>query len=115
MDTVVATISQVEDEVAGLAEDVTSLTTAIAELNKEVAKATETRKAEHAEYSESLQLSEAAVALIAKAKNRLAKFYNPTVYKAPPKVEKTMEDKIIAAYGAFVQKHASNHRGNAKQ
>jgi hypothetical protein len=115
MDGVVATISQVEDEVSGLAEDITALQTSIADLDKEVSKATETRKAEHAEYSESLQLSEAAVALIAKAKNRLAKFYNPTVYKAPPKVEKTMEDKIIAAYGAFVQKHASHHRGSAKQ
>jgi len=115
MDAVTATISQVEDEIAGLAETITGLSTSITDLDKEVAKATETRKAEHAEYSESIQLSDAAVALIAKAKNRLAKFYNPTVYKAPPKVEKTMEDKIIAAYGAFVQKHASNHRGSAKQ
>lgn len=114
MDTVSATISQVEDEIAGLAEDVTSLTSSIAELNKEAAKATETRKGEHAEYSETLQLSEAAVALIGKAKNRLSKFYNPSVYKAPPKQEASLEDKIIASYG-FVQRHASLHRGSAKQ
>merc|ERR1719456_1196723 len=103
MDAVTATISQVEDEVAGLAEDEAALKKAITELDKEVAKATETRKEEHAEYSETLQLTEAAVGLIGKAKNRLAKFYNPTVYKAPPKTEASMEEKIIASYGGFVQ------------
>lgn len=35
-------------------------------------------------------------------KNRLQKFYNPTLYKAPPKIEKTMEEKIIEA-GSFAQ------------
>ena len=30
------------------------------------------------------------------------KFYNPTLYKAPPKTEMTMEEKIIDA-GTFVQ------------
>merc|ERR1719191_2247930 len=40
--------------------------------------------------------------LIEKAKNRLQKFYNPTLYKAPPKTENTMEEKIIIA-GTFVQ------------
>merc|ERR1719161_674040 len=106
----------VEDEISGLTEDITGLNTAIANLDKEVVKATEIRKSEHAAYTESLQLPEAAVALIGKAKNRLAKFYNPTVYKAAPKTEKSMEEKIIESYGgAFVQKHASHHRGSAKQ
>merc|ERR1719375_3122258 len=49
-----------------------------------------------------LQLSEVAVGLIGKAKQRLQKFYNPTLYKAPPKKEMTMEEKIIAA-GSFAQ------------
>jgi hypothetical protein len=115
MDAVGATISQVEDEVAGLADEESSLKAAITELDKEVAKASETRKAEHAEYSETLQLTEAAVALIGKAKNRLAKFYNPTVYKAAPKQEATMEEKIIASYGGFVQERASLHRQSSKQ
>jgi hypothetical protein len=115
MDAITATISQVEDEVAGLAEEETAGKTAITELDKEVAKAAETRKEEHAEYSETLQLTEAAVALIGKAKNRLAKFYNPTVYKAPPKTETSMEEKIIASYGGFVQKYATLHRVSGKQ
>merc|ERR1719160_449079 len=49
-----------------------------------------------------MQLNEAAMQLIEKAKNRLQKFYNPTLYKAPPKTENTMEEKIIEA-GTFVQ------------
>merc|ERR1719379_2592793 len=40
--------------------------------------------------------------LVEKAKNRMQKFYNPTLYKAPPKTEMTMEEKTIAA-GSFVQ------------
>merc|ERR1719359_2133978 len=49
-----------------------------------------------------MQLSEVAIGLIAKAKNRLQKFYNPTLYKAPPKTEMSMEEKIITA-GTFAQ------------
>merc|ERR1719375_1846676 len=52
-----------------------------------------------------MQLNEVAVGLIGKAKNRLQKFYNPTLYKAPPKTENTMEEKIIIA-GTFVQVRA---------
>merc|ERR1719235_1794004 len=49
-----------------------------------------------------MHLNEAAMQLIEKAKNRLQKFYNPTLYKAPPKTEDTMEEKIIKA-GTFAQ------------
>merc|ERR1719214_414160 len=42
--------------------------------------------------------------LVEKAKNRMQKFYNPTLYKAPPKTEATMEEKIITA-GTFAQVH----------
>merc|ERR1719316_410176 len=86
-----------------LGEDVKTLTSGIAVLDKSVADATEQRKEEHAAYTESLALQETAIELIAKAKNRLQKFYNPTLYKAPPKTEMTMEEKIIAAGTAFVQ------------
>merc|ERR1719316_1290215 len=47
-------------------------------------------------------MSEAAMGLVEKAKNRMQKFYNPTLYKAPPKKEMSMEDKIMQA-GSFVQ------------
>merc|ERR1719387_1746122 len=54
-----------------------------------------------------MQLNEAAMQLIEKAKNRLQKFYNPTLYKSPPKTENTMEEKIIIA-GTFVQVKSHN-------
>lgn len=98
-----STMEELSDEIATLGEDVKTLTSGIAVLDKSVADATEQRKEEHAAYTEALALQETAIALIAKAKNRLQKFYNPTLYKAPPKTEMTMEEKIIAAGTSFVQ------------
>merc|ERR1719473_172896 len=100
-----AAISELTDESATLTEDIATLTKEIAALDKAVATASEQRKEEHAAYTQTLALSETAIELIAKAKNRLQKFYNPTLYKAPPKVENTMEEKIIDAGSySFFQK-----------
>merc|ERR1719389_1356358 len=49
-------------------------------------------------------MNEAAMGLVEKAQQRMQKFYNPTLYKAPPKTENTMEEKIIIA-GTFAQVH----------
>jgi len=97
-----AEISELGDEISELSEAINTLTSEIAELDKTVADATEDRKADHAAFTESLQLSEVAIGLLAKAKNRMQKFYNPTLYKAAPVKENTMEEKIIEA-GTFVQ------------
>merc|ERR1719269_346612 len=97
-----AEIAELGDEIAELIEAVNVLKTEISELDKTVADASESRKEDHAAYVESMQLSEVAVGLIGKAKQRLQKFYNPTLYKAPPKTERTMEEKIIDA-GTFAQ------------
>merc|ERR1719388_338478 len=98
-----ATMEQEADAIAALGDEIAALTESIAELDKTVAKATEQRKEEHTEYTETVQLTQTAIELIAKAKNRLQKFYNPTLYKAEPKKEMTMEEKIIAGGSAFVQ------------
>merc|ERR1719284_1881505 len=103
-----ATMSEQSDEIASLSEAINTLTEDVAALDKSVADATEQRKEEHADYIEFLQMSEVAVGLVKKAKNRLQKFYNPTLYKAAPKTEMTMEEKIIAA-GTFAQIHAHGH------
>jgi uncharacterized protein YlxW (UPF0749 family) len=102
---IAAEIGELGDEIAELIESVNVLKSEVAELDKTVADATEARKEDHAAYVESMQLSEVAVGLIGKAKNRLQKFYNPTLYKAAPKTENTMEEKIIEA-GTFVQLHS---------
>merc|ERR1719379_521166 len=91
-----AAISEASDEIATLAEDIKALGDGIAALDKDVATATEQRKDEHAEYLETVSLTEAAIALMGKAKNRLQKFYNPALYKAPPKKELSEEDAIVS-------------------
>merc|ERR1719379_997902 len=97
-----AAISEQQDTISTLMEEINALTAGIAELDKAVADATEQRKEEHADYVEMMQMSEAAMGLVEKAKNRMQKFYNPTLYKAPPKKEMSMEEKIMQA-GSFVQ------------
>merc|ERR1719316_1179107 len=97
-----ASLAELTDKIGTLMEEISSLTSSIAALDKAVADATEQRKEEHADYIANVQMNEAALALVEKAKNRLNKFYNPTLYKAAPKTENTMEEKIITA-GTFVQ------------
>jgi len=97
-----AEISEATDAVSALADEIASLETDIKDLDKAVAQATEQRKEEHEDFNSSTQLNEAALQLIEKASQRLQKFYNPTLYKAPPKTEDTMEEKIIKA-GTFAQ------------
>merc|ERR1719217_1679197 len=103
-----SSIEELTDTIDATAEKIKSLQEGIAGLDKDVAEATEMRKKEHEEFTTNLQLSEIALQLIGKAKNRLQKFYNPTLYKAPPKKEMTMEEKIIAAgSSALVQQEAA--------
>jgi len=79
-----ASISELSDEISTAAEDIAQLQESISTLDKDVAEATVQRKEEHAEYLETAQLTKAAVELMGRAKNRLQKFYNPALYKAPP-------------------------------
>jgi len=109
-----AEISEATDAVAALADEIATLEQDIKDLDKTVAQATEQRKEEHEDFTEMMQLNEAAVQLVEKAKNRLQKFYNPTLYKAPPKTENTMEEKIIEA-GTFVQIKAHDEDDDAPQ
>jgi len=98
-----SSMAELADEISSIGEDIATLKSGIQVLDKSVADATEQRKEEHAAYTEGLALQETAIELIAKAKNRLQKFYNPTLYKAAPKVERTMEEKIIDAGTSFIQ------------
>merc|ERR550537_942430 len=102
-----ATLAELTDKIGTLMEEISGLQASIAALDKSVADATEQRKEEHAAYVATMQMNEAAMGLVEKAKNRMQKFYNPTLYKAPPKTENTMEEKIIEA-GTFVQMRRSD-------
>merc|ERR1719171_3283139 len=79
-----ADISEREDAIATLQSEIAALQKGVADLDKSVAQATEQRKEEHAEYASTAASNQAAMELIAMAKNRMNKFYAPSQYKAPP-------------------------------
>jgi len=80
----------------------------IKKLDKQVAEATEQRKEEHTDYTELMANDSAAKEILAFAKNRLNKFYNPKMYVAPPKRELAMDQVAPGpapeAPGAFKKK-----------
>merc|ERR1719387_1054834 len=94
-----ASIDEMTEESSTLASEIADLQKEIKILDKAVAEATEQRKEEHEEFITFQTENNAALQLIAKAKNRLFKFYRPNLYKEAPKQELTEEEKILAASG----------------
>merc|ERR1719305_744336 len=92
-------IADGEESISTLASEIKALEKGIKELDKSVAEATETRKEEHDDYVETLAANTAAKDLLAFAKNRLNKFYNPKLYKAPPKRELSEEEQLTVNMG----------------
>jgi len=82
-----AAIADGEESIATLKTDLEALADGIVKLDKDVAEATEQRKEEHDDFVTSLAGNNAAVDLLGLAKNRMNKFYNPKLYKSPPKRE----------------------------
>jgi septal ring factor EnvC (AmiA/AmiB activator) len=92
-------IADSKEGIAALADEIAALEDGIATLDKQVKDATEQRKAEHAESVEVITSDNAAKELLEIAKNRLNKFYNPKMYKAPPKRELSEEERIAVNMG----------------
>jgi len=86
-------------EIELLTADIAALEQGVKELDSQVAEATATRKEEHAEFESTLAANSAAVDLLGLAKNRMRKFYDPKLYKAPPKRELSAEDRINVNFG----------------
>merc|ERR1719387_3190330 len=100
------TLEDQESQLAALQEGITTTTAeidaledGITALDKSVAEATEQRKKEHEEYAALMAANGAAKELILFAKNRMQKFYNPKLYKPPPKRELTEEERITLNNG----------------
>merc|ERR1712194_114164 len=93
------TIKLEENAIATATESVASLTAGIKKLDTSVAEATEQRGEENSEYKALVAGDTAAKQVLAWAKNRLNKFYNPKLYKAPPKKELSAEDRISSNQG----------------
>jgi len=98
--TLAASIEEMSATVATLKSEIESLTAEIKVLDKAVAEATEQRKEEHATFLKTQAEGSAAVQLVEAAKNKLNKFYNPTLYTAPERRELTEEERIAVANGA---------------
>merc|ERR1712157_30446 len=88
-------IEDLKGAIATLTEEIAALVAGIKELDTMVAEATEQRKEENADFKELMASDTAAKELMKFAKNRLNKFYNPKLYKAPPKTELSREDRIV--------------------
>merc|ERR1719472_166013 len=88
-----------KEGIAKLTDEIAALKSGIVALDKSVAEATETRKAENAEYTTVKAQNNAAVQLLGVAENRLNKFYNPAAYKPPQWRELTEEERIYVQSG----------------
>merc|ERR1719321_2020395 len=88
-------IADYKERIATLGEEIEALEDGIKALDKQVAEATEERKTEHTENTETLASDNAAKELIGMAKNRLNKFYNPKLYKEPPKEAELVQSAAV--------------------
>jgi len=92
-------IAKAKEGIAALADELAALAAGIKALDKSVAEATEQRKEENEDFIALMASDGAAKEILGFAKNRLNKFYNPSLYKAPPKRELTDEDRATLAAG----------------
>merc|ERR1719198_1798844 len=80
-----AAVDEARDAIEATTSEIDALKAGLAELDKSVAEATELRKKENQESVETAAQNQACVDLLGMAKNRLNKFYNPTLYVEPEK------------------------------
>jgi septal ring factor EnvC (AmiA/AmiB activator) len=92
-------IEKGKEGIKALTEEIKALSDGIVALDKSVAEATEQRKEENEDFTELMANDAAAKELLGFAKNRLNKFYNPKLYKAPPKRKLSEEDQITVSMG----------------
>merc|ERR1719161_1991897 len=95
-----AAIEQQRDAIATITSEIEALKAGLVELDASVAEATEQRKKEHATFVDESAANQAAMELLGMAKNRLNKFYNPSLYKEPPKKEEEDFFAQISAHAA---------------
>mmetsp|Transcript_44484 Transcript_44484/g.70453 ORF Transcript_44484/g.70453 Transcript_44484/m.70453 type:complete len:712 (-) Transcript_44484:73-2208(-) len=92
-------IDDLKEGISTLESEIEALTSSIKALDKAVASATSQRKEENEDFTELMASDSAAKELLNFAKNRLNKFYNPKLYKAPPKRVLSEEDRITVSMG----------------
>jgi len=93
------TIEDTKESISTVTAEIEALEDTIKALDKAVAEATEQRKEENEDFTELMASDTAAKELLGFAKNRLNKFYNPKLYKAPPKRQLSEEEQLIVSQG----------------
>merc|ERR550514_2619349 len=76
-----ASIAETNELIETVESEIATLKQGIQDLDRSVALATEQRKQEHAEFTSTSAANQAALELLDMAKNRMNKFYNPSMYK----------------------------------
>jgi septal ring factor EnvC (AmiA/AmiB activator) len=94
-----AKIGETEEAIKTVTAEIAELKKGIEELDEAVTEATKQRKDEHKEFVQTAAENNAALQLLEVAKNRLNKFYNPTLYKEPERRPLTEEEQIYVNSG----------------
>merc|ERR1719512_172015 len=97
-----AAISDMNGAIAELTEQITQLEAGVKSLDKAVSDATALRQGENADFKQLVSDDSTAKNLLLFAKNRLNQFYNPKLYKTPPKRELSTEERITVSLGGVV-------------
>merc|ERR1719390_232728 len=92
-------IDEAKETIATLTDEIAALEDGIVALDKSVAEATAQRKEENSDFTTLMASDSTAKEILAFAKNRLNKFYNPKLYKAPPKRQLSEEERITVNMG----------------
>lgn len=103
-------IATTTELLATLRDEIKALEAGIKALDKSVSEATDQRKAENVEFKELMASDSAAKDLLNLAMNRLNKFYNPKLYRPPPQVELTREERISENMGVPALVQISEHK-----
>merc|ERR1719272_1019279 len=86
-------LAEAKEGVETLTNEIAALHDGILKLDREVAGATEQRKAEHEDFVATTAGNNAAMGLIEMAKNRMNKFYNSKLYKEPAPAAAELEQQ----------------------
>jgi len=100
-------IDEAKDGIATSKAEIEALSKSISALDKSVAEATQQRQEEHEDFTGLMASDSAAKELLGFAKNRLNKFYNPKLYKAPPARVLSDEDRATLAAGGTLAPEAA--------
>jgi len=96
-------IAEMEGSIQELTDEIAALTAGVKALDNSVTEATALRKKENAAFKDLETSDTTAKEVLLWAKNRLNKFYNPTVYKPPPGREMSEEERITVNMGGSLE------------